>query len=114
MFRVEFFVDDKRLPSALRSLAGVATGEPKVQPVVNATVKAGRVAAANSGEVCELFLAYAKKHKLTTFGAGELRGFAKSIGRAENAYGYIRNDLFKCGAIRKIGKGATMKYAVKK
>ena len=114
MFRVEFFVDDKRLAGALRGLSGVAAGEPKVQPVVNATTKNGKVAAASSGDVCDMFLTYAKKHRLASFGADVLREFAVSIGRASSAYGYIRNDLFKCGVIRKIGKGATMKYAVKK
>ena len=39
MFKVEFFVDDKRLGNALRALAGLAHGAPTAIPVVNAEPK---------------------------------------------------------------------------
>lgn len=114
MFRVEAFVDDKRLAQLLHNMAGVITGEPKIQPVVNAKVENGKAVAASSGDLCDLFTAYAKKHKITTFGTAEGRAFCKSVGKSENSYGYVIRKLFECKLVKKTGKGAATRYTVVK
>lgn len=43
MFRVEIFVDDRKLAECLRNLVGVAVDHPKVEPVVGAEVRRGKI-----------------------------------------------------------------------
>jgi hypothetical protein len=112
MFRVEAFVDDKRLAQLLHAMTGVITGAPTIQPVGNAAVSGGKVTAANSGELCDMFWAYAKKHKLTTFKVNDMRNFCKTIGMAESSRGYVLKKLFACHAVKKTGKGSAMSYTV--
>lgn len=112
MFRVEAFVDDKRLAQLLHAMTGVITGEPKIQPVGNAATTGGKVVAANSGELCDLFYAYVKKHKITAFKAGDMRAFCTSAGLAESSRGYALKKLFACHAIKKHGKGTSTTYTV--
>ena len=112
VFRVSFFVDDKKLPGALRDLAGVAAGHPEVQPVVNGEMKGGKVQAAGPGDNCALFMKYAKQHKLTRIAAPQLREFCKSIGASEASYSYLAGQLLKGGCIKKHGKAAKTYYTV--
>lgn len=112
MFRVSFFVDDKKLPGALRDLMGVAAGSPEVMPVVNGVEKGGKVVAAAKGETCDLFVAYAKKHKLEKIAAPQLRAFCKSIGSAETSYTYYGKQLVAAGCLKKHGKGSQTYYTV--
>jgi len=114
MFRVEVFVDDKRLSQLLHGFAGVILGEPKIQPVANGAVKAGKPVSTNSGELCDLFAAYAKKHKLEQFKAPQIREFCKSVGMSVGSYSYVLKRLYECKAIRKTGKSTKTVYTVVK
>lgn len=49
MFRIVFFVEDKNLPKVLHAVQGMVLNMEPPQPVVNATVKEGKVQAASSG-----------------------------------------------------------------
>jgi hypothetical protein len=112
MFRIEFFVDDKRLGNALRSLAGVAIGDPKVQPVVNGVEKAGKVVAEGDGSTVSLWIAFVEKNQLasTKFKAITLKAFTKSIGRSPTSYGHFRNELIKAGVLRKAGGNGSNQF----
>jgi hypothetical protein len=112
VFRVNLFCDDKKLADVLRGLAGLAVGNPEVQPVVNAEKKNGKVVAAGSGDNAALFAKYAKTNKLTKIKATDLRGFCKSIGVSETSYGYFGKQLQKAGAIKKHGTGSASYYTV--
>ena len=112
MFRVSFFVDDKKLPGALRDLMGVASGPPEVNPVVNGELKNGKVVASTRGDSCTLFKTYAKKHKLTKIAAPQLREFVKSIGASETSYSYYAKQLVKEGCLKKVGTGSKTTYMV--
>jgi len=112
MFRIECFVDDNKLPKLLHNMTGLILGPPNVQPVANGAVKKGKAVAANSGEVCDLFRAYVKKHKLTKIKAPQLREFCTTSGWAANSYSYVVKKLFECKLVRKHGAGAAMYYTV--
>src|SRR6478752_8784231 len=111
MFRVETFVDDKKLAQLLHALAGIAIGTPNIQPVANATAKGGKINA-TSDELCDLFKAYAKKHKLDKVKPADVRAFCKANGRAETSYGYVIKRLFECKMLKKHGTGTGMYYTV--
>jgi hypothetical protein len=113
MFRVEFYVDDKRLGEAMIALTGLARGQPVIIPVINAKQEAnGKVVAAGNGDVGELFLKYARQHKLETPVAADFRKFAKSIGRSPAGYSYLVSQLVDRKLIRKSGKGSGMVYTL--
>ena len=115
MFRIEVFVDDKKLGNALHALVGLTLGDPKVQPVANAVVKNGKVGAA-SVDLAGLFAKFAKERKLgsSQFSANVLREFCKYAGMSETSYGYAGKQLLKAGAIKKHGAGTKSAYTVAK
>jgi hypothetical protein len=114
VFRIEFYVDDKRLSNALRALTGVAIGDPKVQPVVNGVQKAGKVVAKGDGSTSSLWIQFVEKNQLasTKFKATTLKAFTKAIGRAPSSYGHFRNELIKAGVLRKAGGNGTNQFYV--
>jgi len=113
MFRVEVFVDDKKLSQLLHALTGVVIGEPKVQPVVNGTVKKGKAVAANSGDPVELFRDYVRGHELTEIDASVMKAFAKFNGKSVNSYSHYI-DKFKAAGIlkKKTKRGNGVVYSV--
>jgi hypothetical protein len=112
MFRISFMCDDKKLAAALRGLTGIAVGAPEAVPVINGIKKNGKVQAASSGSTVELFLQYAKTHKLSDVRAEELREFTKSIGSAPSSYGHFKMQLLKAGVLKKHGIGTKSYYKV--
>jgi hypothetical protein len=115
LFRIEFFCDGKRLPAAVMAITGIAVGEPKIQGVVNAAKKKnGKIEAASDGDVVSLFLLWLKQHKeLKTLRAEHFRAFAKSIGRSETSYTFIKNQIMKTGGLlRRTGTGSATSYKV--
>jgi len=112
MFRVEFFCDDKRLAEALRSLAGVAIGDPKAQPVTNGENKNGAVVALDDGNVAMAFVRYAKTHKLTSPVAEDFRDFCRYLGKSQTSYMYYRKKLIELGALKRRGKGKSVQFTV--
>jgi hypothetical protein len=61
LFRIEIFCDDKKLSYILWALTGHVLGDPKIQPVVNAAKKNGKVRAKTSGKQMEMFAEFLKK-----------------------------------------------------
>ena len=111
MFRVSFFVDDKKLADVLHGLMGLAAGQPEVVPVANAVKRNGKIEAA-SGSLEEQFAAYAKKTKLTKFKIPDLTEFTKLTGLAPTSRNYIAKQLLKVGAIKRHGTGPKTYYTV--
>jgi len=115
MFRIGFFVDDKKLAEALRSLQGVAIGAPEVQPVVNAVVKNGHAKPKGRGDTTQLFLDFAKKRKLDKFGSEAMKDFCREVGRAESSAVYYAKWLEDHGTIKRAGKdGLQNRFVVAK
>jgi hypothetical protein len=115
MFRIEIFCDDRKLVDVLRGIAGLAIGNPKIQPVVNAEKKKnGKIEAAlPNGKIEEMLHANITNNKLSTIDASYVKGFLKSIGKAPTSYSYCINQAIKTGWLKKTGKGSGMKYLVK-
>ena len=105
MFRIVFQCDDRKLADALRGLTGIAIGSPEVQPVVNGTLKNGKLVAKNGGKIEDLFLDYAKTKHLTSFGYDELRAFCRHIGKPETTANYCAKALVTKGMLKKTGGG---------
>lgn len=82
MFRVECFVDDRKLAEVLHRLSGVAMNVQAV-PVVNAAKKKGTLVASTEGSGASLLIDVMVKRKLTKFGTAELNEVAEQIGRAK-------------------------------
>ena len=115
MFRIEAFVDDKKLGEALRALAGIAIGNPAVQPVVNAEEKDGKVVPSGNGSLPGAFANYVKRHKLGEFGPQEMKKFVKGMGKSESSANYFTKRLKELGLVKKAGgSGPRTRYAVVK
>jgi hypothetical protein len=113
MFRVEFYVDDKRLGEAMVALTGLARGQPVITPVINAKQATnGKIVAAGRGDPSDLFLKYAKQHKLEKPVAEDFRKFAKSIGRSPSGYSHLIDQLIDHQVIKKSGKAPRLTYTV--
>lgn len=94
MFRIECFCDDNKLAKVLWLLRGHVynlTNEPIInaKKASNGQVKP-RVA---SGELENLFIAYAKQHKLRSVKAAEMRAFMNHLGFAEGSYSFYLTKL---------------------
>jgi hypothetical protein len=112
VFRVEFFVDDKKLGNALRALTGLAADNPTVQPVVNAMKTNGKVKAKGNGDAVSLFADYAKENKFKEFAARDLKAFCKHAGWAESSASYFAKKLVDAHVLKKMGKGNQVRYAM--
>src|SRR5262252_7154618 len=113
-FRVEFFCDDRRLADALRALAGVARGAPRVEPVVN-DIKykhEGELAAKTDGKLANLFAAHLKADKPGEFRARYAKDFLRALGRPVSGYSYMLRQMRTAGVIKKKpgGKGTSTVY----
>jgi hypothetical protein len=113
VFRVEFYVDDKRLGNALLALVGLAHGQPSVTPVVNAVKKGnGLDAVVKSGSSVERFAELLKSHKGEVLIARDVGKLMKPMGMSLSSKGYMLKQAVKTGLLKKSGKGSGMKYTV--
>jgi Secretory lipase len=114
MFRVVFFVDDKKLAGALHALTGIAQGEPSVQPVVNAEVRPnGSLAASTSGTLADMYIDYLLKKKQTSTDRKSAAQFLKAQGRSPASATYLLQMCMQHGTLTKSGGGAKTFYKVK-
>jgi hypothetical protein len=112
MFKIEVFVDDKKLAEALRALAGLALGQPSVVPVVNAEHSGGKIKAATNGSLLDMFHQHLTKTKTQSFRAADVKAFLKSVGKSEGSSNYLSQQAAKAGFAKKSGKGSAMSYTV--
>jgi len=111
MFRVEFFVDDKKLSEALRALMNIARGAPTVEPVVNAVVSSNGIKAASGGSHVDRFIVGLKG--VAAFTGKEARVIAKGQGLNPASSNHFLKGAIARGVIRKAGgKGSSTHYKV--
>jgi hypothetical protein len=111
--RVELFCDDLKVGKVLRALAGLALQPPKVQPVINAEMRGGEVAAeATNGALLELFRKWLIKKKLSVVVAAHIKRFLSESGLAEGKYGYLLKRAKESGLVRQKGRGIRSSYLV--
>jgi hypothetical protein len=115
MFRIEFFCDDKKLPLVLHAIAGLALGDPKIAPVINAerAPKGGGVKQITNGKLLDLFAVYLTKTKATEITPQDAQAFLKNAGRSPQSASYmLRNAVEHHMLKRGSGKGAQANYLV--
>lgn len=112
MFRVEFYVDDRKLGTALLALVGIAHGQPGVMPVSNIQKKGNGVAPISNGKTLERFAAQLKKRKATEITGIQAGEICKAIGLAESSKNYVLKQAQNAGMMKKVGKGSHVTYRV--
>jgi hypothetical protein len=110
MFKVEFFVEDKKLPDSLRALTGLIRGLPSVVPVVN--VDEGHPSGLKPKTNGALLDAFA--HHIARldhpFGPAEVRDFLKSVGKAPGSASYLIQKARKARLIKSTGASNSIRY----
>lgn len=111
MFRIEAYVEDKRLAEALRALAGLVRGQPSVVPVTN--VDEGRTLRAKSnGSLLGMFAEHLVKAKVTQLKPTDVDAFMKSVGRSKASRGHLVKTAIESGVIKRTGKTGSVVYHV--
>jgi hypothetical protein len=104
MFKIEVMCDDKNLPRVLHALTGLVLGSPKINPVVNAEERAGKVRARTNGSPSALLSAWLGQHKLTRITAAEIKQFCRTNGYSERSYSSVISQALKHKVLRRSGK----------
>lgn len=109
MFKVEFFVEDKKLADSLRALAGLARGLPSVVPVVN--VEEGHPSGlkpVTNGALLEAFGHHIAK--FDKFKPDDVREFLKSMGKSPGTAPYLVQKAMRARMLKRSGKGNGVVY----
>ena len=118
MFRIAFFVDDKKLPAALLALVGIAHGSPEVQPVINVKKAAnGKLQAESGGSTSERFAAWLKARGMQEIDATDFKAFLAEAGVSARSITYlakvaVRDGVIKPTSRRSGGSGTPRIYKV--
>lgn len=114
MFQVLFYVDDKRLGSALLALVGLAHGQPAVTPVVNVKKKGNGLAPVAHGSTMERFAAALQEQKGKALSAADIRAMTKPLGLSPKSYSYLLKNALVAKLVKKTGngQGTSTRYAV--
>jgi hypothetical protein len=111
MFKVEFFVEDKRLPDSLHALTGLIRGLPSVVPVVN--VDEGHPSGLKpktNGALLEAFASHIAR--LDRFRPQDVRDFLKSVGKSPSSSSYLVQKARAARLIKMVGKSSAVTYIV--
>ena len=110
MFRIEIFVDDRKLAHVLRSLAGHATSVSTPVPVVNASAKNGKIEARSGGRMIDLFA----EHLKTVSGdlsAADIKSFCVENGLSSKSYSNVLNNAVRAKLMKRVRVPGKKKYA---
>jgi hypothetical protein len=88
MFRIEVFVDDKKLSGFLHACAGLVTSMSPPVPVVN-IAKEEELEAASNGSIPDMFYNELKKKKMQEFTPKEAHDILDALGGFSHSYNYV-------------------------
>jgi hypothetical protein len=115
MFRIEVFVEDKRLAEALRALAGIVRGQPAVTPVANVEEASGKPKAISNGTTLAMFEKYIGTRKSEApLSPDDLRNWMKANGKSPSSASSLAVSAVEAGLIRRTGKSSSTRYHIKK
>lgn len=116
MFRIEAYVEDKRLADALRALAGLVRGQPSVAPVANIEESnSGAPKAVSNGTTLAMFEQHVNRRKGDTpLTPADLRNWLKANGKSPLSASSLAMDAVKARLIRRTGKSSTTRYYIVK
>jgi hypothetical protein len=111
VFRVEIFCEDKKLSYILWALTGHVLGDPKIQPVINAAMKNGKLQAETSGDHVVMFLNHLAKNQMPAFTPRTIRDWCIGIGLSGKSYSNVINKGLKANAWKRAPqKGTKYKF----
>ncbi len=107
LWRFEFMVDGKHLERVMEAINGVALNFQAPQPVGNAVVKKGKVAAASTAvSYKDLVLNDIKAMPTNTvFTSQEVKALIRKHGAADSAYNHYIMAILDAGAAVRRGRG---------
>jgi hypothetical protein len=113
MFRIEIFVDDRKLSYVLWALSGHILEMKPPQPVANAQVRNGKLRAKTSGNRVEMLMQHLRERKITEMkGPSMIREFCVANGLSEKSYSNVLDNALKAKVLtrRKLGKGTSSSF----
>jgi len=114
MFRIEAFVEDKRLAEALRALTGIVRNQPSVMPVAN-LAEGSELKAATNGSLYSMFEAFLDKSKAESLSPADIREWLKSCGRSvasASSVSFVANLAIKAHRLRRVGQSSKTRYVI--
>jgi hypothetical protein len=106
MFRIEIFVEDKKLPAFLHAAAGLVVSMSPPAPVVNVKEpNGGGMVAASGGTISELFYSELKKKRMHEFTTNEAKSILNAIGGNDRSYNYVTKVLQEAKHIKLLHRG---------
>lgn len=118
MFRIELFVDDKRLGDVLKALSGMCRVSTP-QYVAN-VIEENEESAANgalravvhSGKLSDMFIAHLRQTHKSEITPTDVQDWLKKIGRAQSSSNYLANQLISNGVLKRTGFSNRTVYEV--
>jgi len=105
MFRIEVFVEDKRLAAFLNASAGLVHSMTPPQPVVNAQKKNGKLVEQTSGKQSDMVHHELVSQGLTNITPKEIQAVVKKLGGGVTSYGYAIKEMLKAKQIKSLSRG---------
>jgi hypothetical protein len=111
LFKVEYFVEDKRLADSLRALSGLVRGLPSVVPVVNVEEEPhpSGLKAKTNGKLLGMFSEHVAKLD-GPIKAAAVKEFLKSIGKSPGSSSYLIQQAIAARLVRRVGKSSATTY----
>ena len=116
MFKIEAYVEDKRVGDALRALAGIVRGMPSCVPMVNVQEhpQTKKLTAKSGGSMLEMLEKHLLENKVEKLTPDDVRAFVKTCGRSPASAVYLVGLAVKARLIKRIGKSSNTTYQVVK
>ncbi len=114
MFKIEAFVEDKKLGDVLRALTGLVRGQPVVLPVVNVEENAQELKARSNGSLLGLFTDHLAKSKVTMLRPSDVKAWLEKTGHSPLSSTYLVEQAIHAKLIRRTGSAASVVYHIKK
>jgi len=106
MFRIEVFVEDKKLAAFLNASAGLVHSMTPPQPVVNAQKKNGKLMElVSGGKQSDMVHHELVSRGLTQITTKEVKEAVKKLGGGVTSYGYAIKEMLKAKQIKALSRG---------
>src|SRR4249920_2361121 len=113
VFRIECFVEDKKLAEALRALAGLVRGQPSVAPVVNVSIKKnGKLEAESDGSLLGMFAQHLSLFKGDKIPPKQVQEWLEEQGRAKASSSYLLRQAIGAKLLKREGKSSATTYRI--
>jgi hypothetical protein len=103
MFRIEAFVEDKKLGDALHALAGLVRGQPSVTPVTNVddTAGGGPLRSNGSGNMVTMLGSHLRHVHKVRITAQEVGQWLKSRGFSPSSASYVTRQAIDAKILKR-------------